>query len=309
MKYYKTISAYCEAIQIPPPKYPQFDIRSFEENMPTVVSQMPPFRHNFYAIAMKVEGKGKVITGHHADFPEGTVIFFNSPFQILSWDIAPDWEGYYLMFSQDFIAQSFHFNNLLDQFPFLKIDKAMPFKVGKEEVGTLLAVYEKIYEAYHSTDADKFDFIEVYTLLLLNYVKRYFHQQVHPLEAEKAIRSADVKLLSRYKSLIETQFRPDTSLVKAKRLHSTRYYAEYLNVHPNHLNAVVKGLTGQTALHFIHQHMLQLAKAQLVQTALSVKEIAYNLHFDSPNNFSSFFKKQTQQTPLAYRKKADVRQP
>lgn len=30
-----------------PPKYEQFDIRSFEENMPTVIQKMPPFRHAF----------------------------------------------------------------------------------------------------------------------------------------------------------------------------------------------------------------------------------------------------------------------
>ena len=304
MKYFTTISDYCRAINIPLPKHLHFDIRSFVENMPTVVHQMPPFRHAFYAIAIKVEGGGKAISGHHTDFPDGTVIFFNSPFQILSWDIAPNWEGYYLMFSQDFIAQSFHFNNLLEAFPFLKIDTAMPFEVGKEEVSTLIYIYEKIYEAYHSTYSDKFNFIENYTLLLLNYIKRFFHQQISQSEAQQAIRSANIKLTSRYKTLIATQFCPNAQLANTKLLHSTRYYAEFLNVHPNHLNAVVKGITGQTALQFIHQHILQLAKSQLVQTSLSVKEIAYNLHFDSPSNFSSFFKKHTQQTPLAYRKAA-----
>lgn len=304
MKNFKTINEYCRAINIPPPKHAHFDIRSFSENMSSVVHQMEPFRHAFYAIAIKVEGGGKAITGHHVDFPEGTVVFFNSPFQILSWNIAPDWEGYYLMFSQDFIAQSFHFSNLLEVFPFLKIDTAMPFEVGKGEVGTLVGIYEKIYENYHSSHADKFDFIENYTLLLLNYIKRYFNQQVSQTDAQKAIRSADIKLTSRYKSLIESQFRPTNQIDNPKLLHSTRYYADYLNVHPNHLNAVVKSITGQTALQFIHQHILQLAKSQLVQTSLSVKEIAYNLHFDSPNNFSSFFKKQTEKTPVAYRKAA-----
>ena len=77
-------------------------------------------------------------------------------------------------------------------------------------------------------------------------------------------------------------------------------------MHPNHLNAVVKGITGQTALQFIHQHILQLAKAQLVQTHLSIKEIAYNLYFAAPNNFNNFFKKHTNQTPLRYRKAANI---
>ena len=304
MKKFTNISEYCAAINISLPKHPHFDIRSFSDNMPTIVNQMLPFRHTFYAIAIKISGKGKAISGHHTDFPEGSVVFFNSPFQILSWDITPDWEGYYVMFSQDFIARSYHFGKLLEMFPFLKIGEAQPFSVNEEENSSLLYIYKKIYDTYHSDDIDKFNFIEVYTLLLLNYVKRLFNQQVNKADAQQILRNADVKLLSRYNLLIEKHFRFDADLKNPNLLHSTRYYAEILNVHPNHLNAVVKNITGQTALQHIHQHILRLAKSQLVQTSLSVKEIAYKLHFNSPNNFSSFFKKHTKQTPITYRNEA-----
>ena len=306
MNYFRTLARYCEAINIPPPKHPHFDIRNFEENMPTVVHQMPPFRHAFYAIAIKIGGGGKVISGHHSDFPDGSVIFFNSPFQILSWNIAPDWKGYYVMMTQDFLAQSIHFNHLLEDFPFLKIEQAMPFKIDKKDVKTILSIYEKIYEEYHSANPDKFNFVETFVLLLLNYIKRYFSNQVDAREAEKVLRTADVKLLSRYTALIESRFRPDAVLESPQNLHSPSFYAKELNVHPNHLNAVVKKISGRTALQHIHQHILQLAKSQLAQTTHSIKEIAYILHFDSPNNFSSFFKKNTQQTPGAYRKSTNL---
>lgn len=306
MQHFKTISDYCRAINIPPPRHPHFDIRSFEENMPNVVSEMPPFRHEFYAIAIKVGGSGKAISGHYTDFPEGSTIFFNSPFQILSWDIVPDWRGYYLMFTQDFIARSRHFNRLLEEFPFLKIDKSIPFEIGQEDVSPLLAIYDHIRKEYHSQNSDKFQFIEAYVLLLLNHIKRYFSNQVGLREAEQQLRAADLKLLTRFQTLIETSFHPDASASASFNLHSPAYYAQKLNVHPNYLNAVVKSLTGRTAMNHIHHHILQLAKAHLAQTALSVKEIAYSLHFDSPNNFSAFFKKHTRLTPLKYRKSASL---
>ena len=106
----------------------------------------------------------------------------------------------------------------------------------------------------------------------------------------------------RYQTLIQTSFYPDTVSETFSNLHSTSYYAQKLNVHPNHLNAVVKGITGKTALHQIHHHILQLAKSRLAQTQKSIKEIAYDLYFDSPNNFSAFFKKNTGSTPGSYRK-------
>lgn len=302
MLHLKTLSDYCEAIQISQPKHPHFDIRSFEDNMKSVVHNMPPFRHEFYAIAIKADGKA--ITGHHTNFPEGATIFFNSPFQIISWDIAPNWEGYYIIFSQDFVANSSYFSDIMKEFPFLKFDKSIPFKIDKADLQNILQIYENIHKEYEGNAKDKFKIIESYVILLLNFVKRYFIKQVDQQKAEEALRTADLKLLTRYQSLIQTSFYPDAVLETFSNLHSTSYYAQKLNVHPNHLNAVVKSITGKTALQQIHHHILQLAKSQLAQTQKSIKEIAYELYFESPNNFSAFFKKQSGFTPGNYRKQA-----
>ena len=302
MKHFKTITEYCKAIGISAPKHPHFDIRSFEENMSKVVSKMPPFRHEFYSIAIKADGGGKAITGHHIDFPEGVTIFFNSPFQILSWDIIPNWTGFYIMISQDFLASSHLFDKLLDDYPFLKIDESIPFEIDKEDLPEIINIYNRIKIEYLSNNNDKFNFIQVYVLQLLNQVKRLFSINVDINVANKQIRKADLKLLSRFQKLVKTSFYPESELETFANLHSPSYYACVLNIHPNHLNAVVKSITGKTALNHIHNHILKLAKAELAQTGTSVKEIAYNLHFDSPNNFSSFFKKNTGLTPLTYRK-------
>lgn len=299
MQHFKTIAAYCKAIHIQPPKQPFFDIRSFEDNMPTVVSNMEPFKHEFYAIAIKVEGSGKAITGHHTNFPEGATVFFNTPFQIISWDILPDWEGYYLMFSKEFITQSKHLQQLLNEFPFLKMDKSIPFEVKPEEVSKLLQIYESIYEEQQNLKEDSLAIIETQVLVLLNFVKRFFNAQVKKEDAIEAFRKADVNLLSRFQTLIETNFYENSAI--NKKVHSPSFYATQLAVHPNHLNAIVKQITGHTAKQHIQNHLLQLAKSRLLQTELSIKEIAYALHFDAPNNFNSFFKKQTGQTPIGYR--------
>ena len=301
MKHFKTISDYCKGINIPPSKHPHFDIRSFEENMPAVITKMPPFRHEFYAIALKADGGGKAVTGHHKDFPDGATFFFNSPFQVISWDIVPDWKGYYIIFSQDFIAQSKLFTNILQDFPFLKIDKSIPFQIAQSDLANILAIYTCISKEYHSSAQDKFQIIEAQVYLLLTFVKRYFEHQLDSKEAESQMRTADLKLLTRYQTLIQTSFYDSAELETFANLHSTTYYAQKLNVHPNHLNAVVKSITGFTALNHIHHHLLHLAKSYLAQTELSIKEIAYQLYFESPNNFSSFFKKQTGLTPSSYR--------
>ena len=268
--------------------------------MPTVVSKMESFKHEFYAIAIKVEGSGKAITGHHTQFPEGATVFFNTPFQSISWDILPDWEGYYLMFSKEFVTHSKHLQKLLVEFPFLKIDKSIPFEVKPEEVSKLLQIYTSIHEEQQNLKQDSSTIIEAQILVLLNFVNRFFKAQVKSEDALEAFRKADVNLLSRFQTLIETSFYADA--LASKKAHSPSFYAEQLAVHPNHLNAIVKQFTGHTTKNQIQNHLLRLAKSRLLHTEMSVKEIAYSLYFDAPSNFNGFFKKQTGMTPNSFRK-------
>ena len=102
LKHFSTLKEYCEGINIPPPKWELFDTRSFEANMKTVHAKMPPFKHEFYAIAIRLEGSGIVSTGNYKTDALKATVFFNSPYQILHWDIAPDWKGYYVIFSEEF---------------------------------------------------------------------------------------------------------------------------------------------------------------------------------------------------------------
>ena len=274
--------------------------------MATVHPQMPAFRHEFYALAIKADGDGKVTTGQFADFPEGTTLFFNTPFQLLSWDIAPNWKGYYIIFSQEFVTQSNVLSQLLDLFPFLKMDTSIPFNIPAQQLSNILSIYETIWKEYNCTAGDKFHMIEAQVYLLLTHVKRLFEQQVDQKLAASSLKAADLKLLSRYQTLIQTSFYPDTPLAPEANPHSTRYYAEKLSVHPNHLNAITKNLTGITALHYIHKHLTSLSKSYLAQTDWSAKEIAYALHFDSPNNFGAFFKKNVGLTPMEYRQQTGL---
>jgi AraC-like DNA-binding protein len=72
-------------------------------------------------------------------------------------------------------------------------------------------------------------------------------------------------------------------------------------VHVNHLNKVLKEITGKTTTEIISSRIIQEAKILLKQTNWNISEIAYSLGFDDLANFSNFFKKQTSFTPMAFR--------
>ncbi|MGR3810315.1 helix-turn-helix domain-containing protein [Jiulongibacter sp. NS-SX5] len=274
--------------------------------MSTVNNKQKPFRHVFYSVALKVGGSGKAVTSHYRDFPEGSVIFFNSPFQVISWDIEPDWQGYYIMITQDFLKEYNLFDRLLEDFPFLKMELAVPFSISVEQAKEALAIYDKIYAEYHSDHEDKFDLIASYVLLLLRLTKRFLHHDHPEKEYKKAINQADVSIWNRYEELLHEYLRTDVENTTNENTHSPLFYAEVMNIHPNYLNSVVKSVTGKTAIYHIHERLIDLAKTYLRQTNYSIKEIAYKLHFERPNNFSSFFKKYNSVSPVVYRNQSNL---
>jgi AraC-like DNA-binding protein len=184
------------------------------------------------------------------------------------------------------------------------MDKAIPFHVEQEDIELLTMIYEKIFREYHSSHQDSFDFIWSYTYMLLLYVRRSYQKAVAADPAlETANRRGDISLVTRFQTLIEISFYPNQ---QGHSPHSVELYAHTLAVHPNHLNAIVKRVTGKTALQLIQAHILSLAKSSLLQTSLSIKEIAYGLYFKEPTHFGSFFKKFTKQTPAQFRTQAGL---
>lgn len=301
MKHIKTLEGYCRNINIPPPRYPFFDVRDFNENMKTVKKKVEPFRHEFYAIALRIEGEGTTQTGQFTrQHGNEYTLFFNSPYQAISWDIELNWKGYYIIFTEDFIRNHPAGSNLLADFPFLRLDQSIPFRVEEEEKEMLEIAFKKIRREYHSDMEDKFQLIHAYTNLLLLYVKRSFnHHSIDLREQAQENRTADIRLLSRFQTLIETSFYES---VDAFNPHEVASYARQLNIHPNYLNTVVKRITGKTAKQLIHEYMLTMARSFLTTTDLSIKEIAFRLLFEEPTHFTAFFKKLQGQTPVQYRK-------
>jgi AraC family transcriptional regulator, transcriptional activator of pobA len=225
-------------------------------------------------------------------------LFFNSPYQIISWDVLPDWKGWYILFGQDFLAMNPAWRNFIVDYPFFRLDKSIPFDLPPEDAMLANSFFEKIFKEYHSHNPDKFLFIQSYTSLLLLLTKRYFNELALSQKDSLQNRTGDILLLSRFQTMVERSVASDEAGTEARQ---PSFYASKLNVHPNHLNAVVKRITGKTAGTFISNGLITSAKSLLQQTHLSIKEIAFRLHFKKPTHFTSFFKKATGFTPQQYR--------
>ena len=80
-----------------------------------------------------------------------------------------------------------------------------------------------------------------------------------------------------------------------------RAYAEQLLVTPKYLSAVCKEKSGRTAMDWITESTVAQIKYYLLQTDLTVKEIAFKLDFPDVSFFCKYVKKHLGLAPLEYR--------
>lgn len=82
---------------------------------------------------------------------------------------------------------------------------------------------------------------------------------------------------------------------------SVKYYAGRLNITTKTLNAITREVANKTGKKFIDDIILLNIKRLLINTNLSIKEIAYSSGFNETTNFFKFFKRNTHLTPGSFR--------
>lgn len=112
-----------------------------------------------------------------------------------------------------------------------------------------------------------------------------------------------VQLSNYLKEFLKFQNLLENNYQKSKNVH---YYASLLGFSTKKLNAIVKYIANKPVKSFIDDLVIVKAKNFLLHSNLSVKEIAFKLGFKDPTNLYKYFRKHTQFTPEAYRKKYKV---
>lgn len=77
--------------------------------------------------------------------------------------------------------------------------------------------------------------------------------------------------------------------------------AQLLHVSHTHLSDTIQQATGHHPCHFYDSKIVEKAKQLLLETDLSIANVAKKLTYD-PSNFSKFFKSSSGETPGNFRK-------
>lgn len=86
-----------------------------------------------------------------------------------------------------------------------------------------------------------------------------------------------------------------------REMHEVAEYAKALNIPARRLSDICRRCAGKGAKELINGQIVAEAKRSLQFSSQPVKEIAYHLHFSTPEQFSHFFKKNARMSPQDYR--------
>ncbi|MEM6893307.1 MAG: AraC family transcriptional regulator [Bacteroidota bacterium] len=274
-----------------------FNVFKLDEFASAKPKPMPFNRRDYFKISL-VKGKSRV---HYADKiveVEKQVVVFSNPQIPYNWEkIDEQLTGYFCVFTEAF----FHQFGDLTKYPVFQPSGNPVFQLTDEQTDTLSTIFQKMFLELESDYQYKYD-------MLRNFVFELIHAGLKMQPAtilENQYSNASERISGLFMELLERQF-PMESPMQRVRLRSASDFAQQLGMHVNHLNRALKETTQKTTSVLINHRIAQEAKILLRHTHWNVSEIAHSLGFEETAHFSNFFKKQTQFSPVAFRKTETV---
>ncbi|MBD1365410.1 helix-turn-helix transcriptional regulator [Mucilaginibacter sp. ZT4R22] len=271
-----------------------FQIYRMEDILPIVSRVIPPMRQSTYSIALIKKGAGEQSIGQFT-FPITDNSLFVVPRYVIhsSKYTSTDCSGYLLMFDIDFFLNSSFIKDRIGRNRVLKNPPQPYLHIDEQKARALAKIFECIIEEFTSGDEANREMIAIKILELLINFDRFL------IKAELSVKTVNFHpVIEKFNELLERNF---------DKYKSVQYYADALSIHPNHLNFLLKKYNGTNAKQSINNKIIVESKYLLSDQKLIIKEIAYKLGFEDPNNFSTFFQKHAGICPVAFRNSLNKR--
>ncbi|MBZ0327126.1 MAG: AraC family transcriptional regulator [Altibacter sp.] len=249
-----------------------------------------PHRHNYYTVLIINKAKGL----HKIDFNtyelSNKQIFFVAPGQVHQVIETEKSYGFAMTFSNKFLAENYIPLSFIDSLNlFQNYGQSPPLTPINEQFEVIEEFAKNIFKLSQSDANMKHLSIGSFLKLLLIECNNIC--AINPIELD--IDTTGDNLIRAFKSAVNKNFRNE---------HSTTFYANELAITPDHLNRTFRSKIGKTAKDYIQARIITEAKRLIYFTDLTNKEIAYELGFNEPANFSAFFKKHTKLSPSKFKK-------
>jgi AraC family transcriptional regulator, transcriptional activator of pobA len=230
------------------------------------------------------------------DYQEESLLFI-APGQVFGFDLNADTfiqpRGWALTFHPDFIKGT-SLGKKITEYGFFSYGVTEALHISKRERQIVLECIKKIKEELHrEIDKHTVNVIVSNIELLLNYCLRFYDRQF----ITRAHINKDV--LTRFEALLNTYYQSE--LPKTEGLPTVSYCANELNLSANYFGDLVKKETGKTALDYIQEKVVDIAKERIFDRSKSISEIAFEMGYKYPQHFTRLFKQRVGMSPQEYR--------
>lgn len=266
-------------------------------NLFTYLQEVPvaplPCR-SFYKISLTIGPSQAIYPDKVIDIKQAALLF-STPRRPYYWHpFDLNLSGQSCVFTSEFF-QPLKSGVVLDELPIFNLNQHPVFLLSDEQCTRAKAIFQRMQEEMQSDYAYKYDLLRTYVLELI-----HFGQKLQPATTLHPAHSASARITSRFIELLEQQF-PIETPQQQLRLRTAKEYADKLAVHVNHLNKMLKEVTGRTTTDLISERIAQEAQVLLKKTSWTMAEITDSLGFTDVAHFSHFFKRQTLRSPAAFR--------
>lgn len=290
----QTISELHEIAGFEKPKHPLVTVIDYSKVNVNDTPESGSFVCSFYSVNFKKHCN--FVYGRQVfDHKEGT-LHCTAPEQVITFDRkkeAGSSEGWGLYFHPELIRNT-ALGKKMNEYSFFSYAENEALHLSEQEKQTLLSILKQMENEYNTNiDHHSYDLIISNIELLLNYCRRFYGRQF----ITRTNQNKDV--IVRFEEFIIDYF--NSYKLKNNGIPTVKYCAEAMNLSPNYFSDLLKSETGKNTQEHIHYYLLEKAKNLLVNSNLSIGEIAYELGFEYPQSFSKLFKKKVGVSPIMFR--------
>ncbi len=230
------------------------------------------------------------------DYQENTLVFI-APGQVFGHPADGSTyqaKGWALYFSPELLRGTSLGRHMKD-YTFFSYAANEALHLSERERNTIIDCFRKIDdEINYGGDKHSDTIIASAIELFLNYCLRFYDRQF--ITRKKVNKD----LLIRFEELLDGYF--VSGKAQEHGTPSVAWCASRLCLSPNYFGDLIKKETGRTALDYIQQKTMELAKDLLIHPEKSIGEIAYYLGYQYPQYFSRAFKRTVGCSPNEYRR-------
>ena len=273
----------------------QYDVSILTTGIPQDVIQSTPHRRTYHELFFLQSGKGEIKIDEQLIAFESNTLYCIWEGQVHQFLNATTQNGFAIRFTNEFILQTdANMTMVLNANLFNRIRQLNKINLWSgREITSFTTLFQQITEEARLVNTTFGQKQSIQYLLMTLLVKLARKADTLPLQ-NTFYKGKDLETFQTFLTLLEENYFLH---------HNIEFYAKTMGIKTRKLTDIIRKNTDKTGKQFINEKVIQESKRLLCYTHSSLKEIAHNLGFKNQTYFCYAFKKETEMSPLAYRKK------